>query len=85
MQVFVVDGGETALVGYISVRRYKCVSEGSFLLGGTVYQDKGTREGPVIRVLVKHGGGGSYTTGPVFYRCRQVTTERSLPVRRITK
>lgn len=34
VQVFVVDGGEAALVGDVTVRRYKCVSEGSFVNGG---------------------------------------------------
>lgn len=34
VQVFVVDGGEAALVGDVTVSRYKCVSEGSFVKGG---------------------------------------------------
>lgn len=34
LQVFVVDGGEAALVGDVTVRRYKCVSEGSFVNRG---------------------------------------------------
>lgn len=29
VQVFVIDGGEAALVDYVAVRRYKCVSEGN--------------------------------------------------------
>lgn len=34
VQVFVVDGREAALVGDVTVSRYKCVSEGSFVNGG---------------------------------------------------
>lgn len=48
VQVFVVDRGVMALVGDVAVRRYKCVSEGSFVnwerevYKGTFQQDKAT-------------------------------------------
>lgn len=48
LQVFVVDGGEGALVGDVAVGRYKRLSEGSFVNGGRHKQeeafgrDKGT-------------------------------------------
>ena len=31
VQIFVVDGGEAALVGDVAVRRYKHMSDGSFV------------------------------------------------------
>jgi len=34
VQVFVVDGGEAALVGNVTVRENKCVSAGSLVNGG---------------------------------------------------
>lgn len=49
VQVFVVDGGEAALVDDVTVRRYKCVSEGTHVLTeGSIRRGISTRQRDII-------------------------------------
>lgn len=52
VQVFVVDGGEAALVDNVTVRRYKCVLEGTHLLTeGSICRSISTRQRNIISPL----------------------------------
>lgn len=52
VKVFVVDGGEAALVDNVTVRRYKCVSEGTHLLAeGGICRSISTRQRSIINPL----------------------------------